>query len=1146
MTDRCDIFKLDLNPPLIIIPYKVNDQVTVNVIDDGKIIGGSKLRALGKFVEEYSQYNEFVYAGPSNGFAQVALTIACVKAGKKATLFIQNTPGYNPRLTFWCQKAGAQVFIFYDKLEYIEAKAKQYTENKNDVYLIPFGLDSPEYNELLYEQLLEVIPANLEPKRLWITVGSGTLLRTLAKIWTHTEFFPVQVGKRMWQDQYEPNVWKRLGGQKRIDQLKAPQKFFEDVPPYLLPPYPSVANYDAKVWQQVVKYAQDGDYVWNVASTKSVYDCNIDLPDEFNLQTLTSRTNPDTYNIVSADYLPENIKSLTEDQQFLEYYEGAKELLPLIRNGTIWYPFQKYYVDEPEILFENLKKVKLDVKHENYRLYSYNPPNNFFMPSFLSKNKNTWLVGNHLFRGKPTTISGKGNYSGEDVIIDYFVEDIRLRTKRYDQEYSVLQCWEVDQCVLPVLAKALREDVITPYSLRMASYDEVQEAGTFGVTRAIALIKLVLGNNVKGKKWLDISSGWGDRLIAAMSLDMIYTGYDPNIDLIPGHSEMIRRFGDPNKHKVIYQPFEKADIKDGPYDVVMTSPPFFDVEEYSSGQEGQSIVSYPGFNTWVINFLFVALSKAWDNLKEGGYLILHLGDTKQLNVCEMTNIFIENYLVGASWEGIIGLSGGSKNAVARPVWCWLKMSRYSIVNRWQNTKLEEYPRTLYYYYPDIQKGLILYHANKYISISNNKENTDTIRQELISYYPSLFGEINDLFSDNILSQLISSIGNENTIKWCVAMIKLSLFTIENDVRTESTSKTLNTLDVLEQEYTRYTYVEKILDAVTINKLDAKKITGIVYEARNSTERWLLSMANFSTNYVDSIFSTDILDKNNRFNVQLKDELIAKLKVDEKSADKVIDDVIKLSSEYINFLKNPNYENDAQFTIVDGLFTYKSYSRQITPERMALLRTLGTDYEIARMLLRYASILPGSQHWNMPIETFKTYYDRGIRIEGFASPVNAQLIVIDRNCQFCSLFPDVDKPFGSIGNFFTTDFVGKSVSVGPPYTVELFEKISVKLENECIKAERNKSKVLFYVTFSAWEDTEGFQNLLNSKYTHYAAILPAKTHFYINSNGKVETPITSTFNTVFFDISVGHIPLDHSNLFNTMSTTPTIKLKVLKS
>jgi len=36
--------------------------------------------------------------------------------------------------------------------------------------------------------------------------------------------------------------------------------------PHILPPYPSVDTYDAKLWQFVLKYGKSGDYIWNVAS----------------------------------------------------------------------------------------------------------------------------------------------------------------------------------------------------------------------------------------------------------------------------------------------------------------------------------------------------------------------------------------------------------------------------------------------------------------------------------------------------------------------------------------------------------------------------------------------------------------------------------------------------------------------------------------------------------------------------------------------------------------------------------------------------------------------------------------------------------------------------------------------------------------
>lgn len=130
--------------------------------------------------------------------------------------------------------------------------------------LLPFGLDSQLFTETLEEQIRSAIPSDLSPKRVWITVGSGTLLRVLAKIWKNTIFMPVIVGKKMWEDQYEPEVWERLGGSERINQLAAPQRFVERVPSNLMPPYPSISTYDAKLWQRVLEYGQEGDYIWNV------------------------------------------------------------------------------------------------------------------------------------------------------------------------------------------------------------------------------------------------------------------------------------------------------------------------------------------------------------------------------------------------------------------------------------------------------------------------------------------------------------------------------------------------------------------------------------------------------------------------------------------------------------------------------------------------------------------------------------------------------------------------------------------------------------------------------------------------------------------------------------------------------------------
>ena len=755
-----DILQMNFNPPLVINSYKVNEDVYVKVIDDGKLLGGTKQRALIRFIEYHSDYDEFVYAGPSIGFAQVALTAACIKMHKKATLFIQNTQDVLPHLTFWCQKTGANVFMYYDKLNVVEEAAKEYVEDRSTkAFLIPFGLESPIYTEFLYEELSKVIIPEINPKRLWLVVGSGTLLRVLARIWPDTEFFPVQVGKQIWEDQYDPEVWVRMGGKDRIENLKAPQKFFGSVYGRNLPPYDSVSNYDAKVWQQVIKYAKNGDYIWNVASDVNVFKCDmVQKSMILNLPTFESTKNRNSYNIRSADYINDNISGD-------KYINGARKLIPLVRDNTIWFPFHRYASLSPKSLFKNLSSINLKVEHEKYQLRSYHPPNGFYFPP--------------LFRNKPTTIMNEvNNFKDADILSDYFIEEIRLKSKRYDQIYSILECWEVDDCLELILSTALKtNNFITPYLLRDTIYDRVQETGTFSPTRTRALIKLVLGENTKNKKWLDISAGWGDRLLAAMSLDMIYTGFDPNVELKKGHSEMIEMVSlvkstDLNqRNKIYYEPFEKAEIPNGPYDVILTSPPFFDVEKYSVGQKNQSITNYPAFNDWLVNFLFASLIKAWDSLKEGGFLLLHIGDTAMLNFSEATNIFMENNLPGASWEGIVGISGEAKNY--RPVWCYKKLSRHAKLQKWGSTV-----RKLHQYYPEISKEVLKFYSKEFTIIDKtyeiNDEKIRLVKDKLYEYYPSHIEQINDFLDDLVLSSIIEELGIDNTIKWSVAMIKLNL------------------------------------------------------------------------------------------------------------------------------------------------------------------------------------------------------------------------------------------------------------------------------------------------------------------------------------------------------------------------------------
>jgi len=385
----------------------------------------------------------------------------------------------------------------------------------------------------------------------------------------------------------------------------------------------------------------------------------------------------------------ENFDIDTKD--LIETYQNddkiIKELIILVKKNVIKFPYKKYSIKNPRYIFENLKYINLSVSNEPYKLYSYFPKYYSFLPP--------------LFRNKHVSIiSSNELYETIDILSDYFIEDLRIRTKRHNEIYSVYESWNDEDFLYKIFNQVLNEKKINNKVIRDIISKNISENKVFNPTWSKSLLTIVLGGNLKNKKWLDISAGWGDRLITAMALDMEYHGYDPNIDLINGHQKMIDMFGDQNKHFIYYKPFEKSLLPQIKFDVILTSPPFFNLETYSDNQDEQSIINYPKFNDWVVKFLFTSLLKAWNNLKVGGYLILHIGDTRNLILAEPTNIFIQNFLPFASWEGVIGIKG--MTGYNRPVWVWKKAETARSIIYWKS----KFPLVLANTYTRLYKSFI--------------------------------------------------------------------------------------------------------------------------------------------------------------------------------------------------------------------------------------------------------------------------------------------------------------------------------------------------------------------------------------------------------------------------------------------------------
>jgi len=252
---------------------------TFHVIRDDYLPGGTKQRAMFKILSE-SPCEEFIYAGPAEGFAQIALSYTAQQLGKKATLFLakqkertdltKRALTYKPHLV----EVDSPIRGKPAPLKLVQQKAQDYVTDDEKQCLLPFGLFSEEYIDILSDQLMAAsegadIP---ETANIWLVGGSGTILHSLYKLYPHAHFNVVQVGKefhtiddrKQWSRENKmPLSLEATYNPENTTLYISKKKFWELASP--LPPYPSVKTYDAKLWEFALKHGKDGDYIWNVA-----------------------------------------------------------------------------------------------------------------------------------------------------------------------------------------------------------------------------------------------------------------------------------------------------------------------------------------------------------------------------------------------------------------------------------------------------------------------------------------------------------------------------------------------------------------------------------------------------------------------------------------------------------------------------------------------------------------------------------------------------------------------------------------------------------------------------------------------------------------------------------------------------------------
>lgn len=290
------------------------------------------------------------------------------------------------------------------------------------------------------------------------------------------------------------------------------------------------------------------------------------------------------------------------------------------------------------------------------------------------------LVGHYnIFKNEIFTILHKANWE-TSILASYYTDNAIVEAKFEKPKYGSIspkQAWEDDRVLVEVaLMMKTKNLTLTSNNIRegMFFYNEgrsdgqIREISTMRPSWMMGCVEIILGD-VKGKKWLDISAGWGDRLIAAIALGMEYTGYDPNTLLIEGHNNILKELStDGVPRNIVYEPFETSTPKENYYDIVLTSPPYFTLELYSD-QLTQSSARYPEAGQWVSNFLLKSLEVSLRSLKSGGYIAINIVNVGKIDIVPIMMVYMKDK---SKFLGMFNLMNRGGYSVYQPVWVWQK------------------------------------------------------------------------------------------------------------------------------------------------------------------------------------------------------------------------------------------------------------------------------------------------------------------------------------------------------------------------------------------------------------------------------------------------------------------------------------------
>ena len=255
-------------------------------------------------------------------------------------------------------------------------------------------------------------------------------------------------------------------------------------------------------------------------------------------------------------------------------------------------------------------------------------------------------------------------------LTSYFTEQCKLICRRGTELETPLEIFmrERPRMARRILERGEKLSADTIY--QEFKYLNTKPCSEFNPAWLVQIIKFLRAEGYEIHRMLDMSAGRASRMIACMSLGVDYVGTDPN-DCVPyaDIAKFYKAMGKAGNTAVVHiNGFLECKELDGeaPFDLMFSSPPYFDVEIYSTAAE-DSVKQNPSMDGWLENFMLPSMNRISRLLRPGGIMAINI-DNPLFQDKDYVSPILKHSMPDMTYIGMFNIF----TKLYFSTWCWQK------------------------------------------------------------------------------------------------------------------------------------------------------------------------------------------------------------------------------------------------------------------------------------------------------------------------------------------------------------------------------------------------------------------------------------------------------------------------------------------